>query len=337
MLELTYETFARKRRELKDRLEVLLRSEELQQYRELWHEHDAEPVFCTAAGVDGSSNCIRYKSLLLYAVNAVAVSYDGSMREQGCADVDFLIPYKYPSERVDLYRSTMELKVALSAADDVELLLLDGSLHSALTAPKQWWRFMEEDKVEEVMSYLPVLEENRGMELLAKRLGSRLDAEQVMLLEYLEYLVAIQKLIERGVHSLVAVAKTSTDSSFNRGIPDMAVLEEITSGPGYSIPRDRMIKMHYPIYDDFFRSLVFTRFYARLERGKDMLMIELPREVGDEEIRKLLSRLRHLSVEGYPYLLKRAHRRVVISNREIERIATSLGIGEKTGREVLAW
>lgn len=335
MLELTYETFARKRTNLRRRLEELLNSGELQEYRRLWHSHEAEPEPCSAAGVDGSCNSKRYKALLLYAVNAVAVSYDGSLGERGCADVDFLTPYKYISERLDLYRSTLELKVALETVDEVELLLLDGSLHSSLTAPKQWWRFMDREEVDEVLELLPELEDNEGAELLAKRLASGMNAEQVLLLEYLEYLVAIQKLIERGIEKLVAIAKTSTDSSFNRGIPDMAVLEEVTSGAGYSTPRDRMIKMHYPIYDHFFRSLVFTSFYARLEKGKGMLMIELPREVGEEEIRELLPRLRHLSVDGYPYLLRKAHRRVVISSREVERLAAALGIGEKTGREVL--
>ncbi|NOZ58584.1 MAG: DNA double-strand break repair nuclease NurA [Euryarchaeota archaeon] len=338
MLELTYETFARKRPSLRRRLEELLHSGELREYRELWHSYEARAEPCTAAGVDGSSNCKRYKALLLYAVNAVAVSYDGSLGEKGCADVDFLTPYKYLSERLDLYRSTLELKVALEVVEDVELLMLDGSLHSSLTAPKQWWRFMEREEVEEVLKLLPELEESEGTELLAKRLASGLSAEQVMLLEYLEYLVAIQKLVERGIEKIVAVAKTSTDSSFNRGIPDMAVLEEVTSGAGYSTPRDRMIKMHYPIYDHFFRSLVFTSFYARLERGKGMLMIELPREVDEEEIREeLLPKLSHFSVDGYPYLLRKAHRRVVISTREVERLAAALGIGEKTGREVLEW
>ena len=215
--------------------------------------------------------------------------------------------------------------------------MLDGSLHSSLTAPKQWWRFMDREEVEEVLELLPELEDSRGAELLAKRLGSGMNAEQVLLLEYLEYLVAIQKLIERGIEKLVAIAKTSTDSSFNRGIPDMAVLEEVTSGAGYSTPRDRMIRMHYPIYDHFFRSLVFTTFYARLEGGKGMLMVELPREVGEDDIRELLPKLRHLSVDGYPYLLRKAHRRAVISTREVERLAAALGIGEKTGREVLEW
>ncbi len=338
MLDVTYETFVRKRAELRDKMLRLLHREELSRYRELWHSYEPEAEQSAVAAVDGSSNYKRYKNLLLYAINAAVVSYDGSIRERGYADVDFLTPYKYLTERLDLYRATLELKAALEVVDEVELLLLDGSLHSNLTAPKQWWRFMEKEKVERVLRYLPALEESEGAGLVSKEIAEELeDAEEIMLLEYLEYLVAIQKLIERGVDKVVGVAKTSTAASLNRGIPDIAVFEEITSGAGFSTPRDRIINMHYPIYNDFFRSLVFTTFYARLERGKGMLMIELPREVGEEEIRGLLSRLVSISVDGYPYPLRKAHKRVVISARDMERFAASLGISEKTGREVLEW
>jgi NurA-like 5'-3' nuclease len=338
MLELTYETFARKRAKLREKMIKLLHSEELSRYRELWHSFEPEAGQSVIAAVDGSSNYKRYKSLLLYAINAAVVSYDGSLKEKGYADVDFLTPYKYLTERLDLYRATLELKAALSVIDEVELLLLDGSLHSSLTAPKQWWRFMEREKVEEVLNYLPLLEESEETELISKEIAEELEeAEKIMLLEYLEYLVAIQKLVERGVNKVVGVAKTSTDTSFNRGIPDIAVFEEITSSAGYSSPRDKFINMRYPIYDDFFRSLVFTTFYARLERGKGMLMIELPREAREEEIHELLAKLRGISVDGYPYLLRKAHKRVVITGKDMEKFAISLGISEKTGREVLAW
>ena len=338
MLELTYETFARKREELREKMLRLLHGGELGRYRKLWHSYEPEAEQCSVAAVDGSSNCRRYKSLLLYAVNAAVVSYNGSIAERGYADVDFLTPYRYPGERLDLYRATLELKAGLEVIDEVELLLLDGSLHSNLTAPKQWWRFMEGEKMEEVLRYLPELEEEGEVKLISKEVAEELrSAEQVMLLEYLEYLVAIQKLLERGIQKVVGVSKTSTDASLSRGIPDIAVFEEVTSDAGFSTPRDRIINMHYPIYDHLFRSLVFTTFYARLERGKDVLMVELPREIGEREIRELLSKLAGVSVDGYPYPLRKAHKLVVISARHMERFAASLGISARTGREVLEW
>ncbi|WP_456475303.1 DNA double-strand break repair nuclease NurA, partial [Candidatus Pyrohabitans sp.] len=244
--------------------------------------------------------------------------------------------YKYLTERLDIYRATLELKAALAAVEEVELFLLDGSLHSSLTAPKPWWRFMRK---EEVLSYIPLLEESDEPKLLSREIAEDFHAEayQVMLLEHLEYLVAIQKLIKRGKNKVVGVAKTSTDSSLNMCIPDIAVFEEITSSAGYSTPRYKSIEMHYPIYNHFFRKLVFTTFYARLERGKGMLMIELPREAKEGEIPELLAKLRGISVDGYPYPLRKAHKRVVITARDMERFAISLGISEKTGREALAW
>ncbi|WP_456475615.1 DNA double-strand break repair nuclease NurA, partial [Candidatus Pyrohabitans sp.] len=134
MLELTYETFARKRPQLRDKMTRLLHSGELKRYRELWHSLEPKEKRTVVAAVDGSSNYRRYKNLLLYAINAAVVRYDGSLKEKGYADVDFLTPYKYLTERLDIYRATLELKAALAAVEEVELFLLDGSLHSSLTA-----------------------------------------------------------------------------------------------------------------------------------------------------------------------------------------------------------
>ena len=66
-------------------------------------------------------------------------------------------------------------------------------------------------------------------------------------------------------------------------------------------------------------------------------MVELPREIGEREIRELLSKLAGVSVDGYPYPLRKAHKLVVISARHMERFAASLGISARTGREVLEW
>ena len=64
-------------------------------------------------------------------------------------------------------------------------------------------------------------------------------------------------------------------------------------------------------------------------------MLEVPREIDKSQLEELLERISYTSVDGYPYLLKKAHKDVVIRNSDMDRITGGLGIIEKTGREVL--
>ena len=66
-----------------------------------------------------------------------------------------------------------------------------------------------------------------------------------------------------------------------------------------------------------------------------IIKIELPYEADEDEIRKILSDLKRDSVEGYPYLLKKAHNEVVIKNKDIDGLSKIIGFYEKSGREML--
>jgi NurA-like 5'-3' nuclease len=143
--------------------------------------------------------------------------------------------------------------------------------------------------------------------------------------------------LERGHDKLVGISKTSTRAELNEGIPDIAIFEEITSDTGYSKPTSDLFPLwkKFPIYHEFFKSFVFTTCYARLENKKGVLMVEFPKEVTEKEVAEALRAIRSTSVMGYPYPLMKAHKEVVITNREMQKLALSLGITEKTGREVL--
>ena len=110
-------------------------------------------------------------------------------------------------------------------------------------------------------------------------------------------------------------------------------------GEGYSrpiyVPINERLKREFPILDDFFRDLTFTVFYARMKDRKNMLKFELPRRVDEKEIESIIASIKNINVEGYPYILRKAHRDVIIRNADIERMVSMFGLLDRTGREML--
>jgi NurA-like 5'-3' nuclease len=87
--------------------------------------------------------------------------------------------------------------------------------------------------------------------------------------------------------------------------------------------------------DDYFKSLEFTVFYLRLNDYKNVVKVELPYKASGKEVEKVISIIKKESIEGYPYLLKKAHSEVVIHNKNILELAEIVGLYEKSGREML--
>jgi NurA-like 5'-3' nuclease len=119
----------------------------------------------------------------------------------------------------------------------------------------------------------------------------------------------------------------------------MAVFEKASSKQGYSEPKyleiSKRIKRDFPILDEFFRGITFTVFYARLEDRKNILKFEVPRKITEKEVKRILTKIKKICTEGYPYLLKKAHKDVVIHDKDIKLIEKIFGLIEKTGREML--
>ena len=119
----------------------------------------------------------------------------------------------------------------------------------------------------------------------------------------------------------------------------MAILDKFTRKQGFSKPYYKYMstemKRDFPVENEFFRNLVFTVFFARLEDYKNIIKIELPYKAEEDEIRKILSDLKRDSVEGYPYLLRKAHKEVVIKNVDMDNLAKIIGFYDKSGREML--
>ena len=92
---------------------------------------------------------------------------------------------------------------------------------------------------------------------------------------------------------------------------------------------------NFPVYNEFFKGLTFTIFYARLDNFKNVIKVELPYEANESEIRRILSKIKCVCADGYPHLLKKAHHDVVVKKTDLERMHGLMGFIEKTGREML--
>ena len=162
----------------------------------------------------------------------------------------------------------------------------------------------------------------------------------ITFLESLENLIALKYLLENK-KKIVAISKTSSSNKlFHANIPDLAILDGMTRKQGFSEPYHMKVttktKHDFPIEDEFFRELWFTVFFARLDDNKNIIKIELPYYTKDlDEIREILKVLKSNSTEGYPFLLKKAHKDVVISNQDMNSLSKIIGFLDKSGREML--
>ena len=93
----------------------------------------------------------------------------------------------------------------------------------------------------------------------------------------------------------------------------------------------------FPFYNDFFKKITFTIFYVRLQDNKNVLKVELPYKASNKEVFEILRKINVLSVQGYPYLLNKAHNDVVITDRNIKELLKIAKIYETTNREVMSW
>ncbi len=345
MLDITFEAISRKKRDIQKRIDVLKDERKIEKYKSRWKETDFQKRAVVIGAEDGSINHKKYKSIILYAVNASALVLDKKIREAKFADVDILYPYRDVNDRLDAYRTIFELKAGLEVMDEVNLFLVDGSIYSDLISPRNPARNLALGEREEVEGFLPKIEEDETVKIVSKTLADRIKGKnrfkKILYLEYLEYLTTIKRFIEKGRGKIVGVSKTSTRSSFQEGMPDIAVFDEVSQMPGYGFADEKVkvLQKKFPVYGEFFNSFVpfFTYFYARLEKNKGVLMMDVPGDIKEDGIKSLLNKISSISIDGYPYLLRKAHKNVVIKNRDIDRFAASLGIKERTGRGALAW
>lgn len=183
---------------------------------------------------------------------------------------------------------------------------------------------------------------------------SEIDKLETNLINYysgLEELICIAYLLENYKEKIICVSKTSsTTRLYHKSIPDAAVLEyyskntfytDATSeehGPirlFYQNNMTQRIPVKFPILDNQLRRLNYTTTFTRFKYNRNVIKIELPYKVDNNKLEKILNELNTSNIEGYPYILEKAHNEVVIKQKDMDAIINRIEINEKTGRDML--
>ena len=345
-------------------------NEPLEEYKESkidieskWNEEEIIPKdsdIVLAAG-DGSYNKKKYLSFNFYAVAAQSLIYNPNETESKLktiesAELDIIPHQSFLEDRLRNMMSIFEIKTAIKTFHDfdIDYYMDDGSILGDLIRPIPVEKTISPEKKENIISQVKekLESEIQSDELNLSSFNFKEEFKDlfedenideyalITFLESLENLIALKYLLENK-KKIIAISKTSSSNElFFANIPDMAILDGLTKKQGFSEPYYRKVtyktKHDFPIENEFFRELWFTIFFARLDDNKNIIKIELPYYTEDkEEIKEILSVLKSNSTEGYPFLLKKAHKDVVISNQDMNSLSKIIGFLDKSGREML--
>ncbi|MFQ5969767.1 MAG: DNA double-strand break repair nuclease NurA [Nitrososphaerales archaeon] len=136
--------------------------------------------------------------------------------------------------------------------------------------------------------------------------------------------------LTREHNNIVFISKTSDSreifEEMGSRVGDIYYFNHIDKKAGYSRPHALTRN----------RKQLVTVVFARLNDYTPLIKLELPGRVPDDKVREVLDKLAYGSVSGYPYVLKLAHNKALVSHNEIERLASIYGLKNEIGaREVL--
>ena len=249
----------------------------LQKAKENWVEFTPTKQDVVTAGIDSSFNNTRFQGIELWATTAVSIKSNGEvlgdLHDSGLgSDID-----------LSKIASKMEVDACERTVDLVDLVLMDGSLHS---------QFMTRQ--------------------------SSLDA------------MVVKTMKKRD--NVIFIAKTSnTKKQFeNLGslAGDIFYYNHITNGPGFS---KIFVEKKYGT------DKVISSTFVRLSDSTPIIKLEfLGGHRDNDEIKSTMNKLHKSSIGGYPYALKLAHNNCKISDKELAKMVSLLGLSNEIGsREVL--
>lgn len=249
----------------------------LQKARENWIEYMPVKQDVVTAGIDSSFNNTKFQGIELWATTAVSIKSNGEilvdLHDSGL-DSD-----------IDLTRiaSKMEIEACERTVDCVDLVLMDGSLHS---------QFMTRQ--------------------------SSLDA------------IVVKTMRKRD--NVIFIAKTSNTKkqfeNFGSLAGDIFYYNHVTTGPGFS---KIFVERRYG------KDKTISSTFVRLSESTPIIKLEFLGEQHDEsEIKTTMNKIYKNSIGGYPYALKLAHNNCKISDKELAKMISLLGLSNEIGsREVL--
>jgi len=313
---------------IRSRVDESLLASHIERIRRVWRSYAprANPYMERAriAGIDSGYNYIEYRGYALYVVDVTWVVIDPDEGESwdGDADADILSSSGIETE-LAAYSIAMEVEALRRVLDQVDLVLVDGSLVA------KFWTLMKARE--------------QGLEIEALK--------GVSMKRVLDELCLTLSLYPSKVLFIAKNSNAKDVLGLVKG--DVYYFERYTSGPGYSRP--------IPLTESCQRGMdglarAFRRYchnvsgmsldifvsYARFEPHTRVYRLEyVVEDEGDAEdrLRMLLNMASQAVVGGYPYPLYRADQLARVSDSDIERLAIVLGIAsDPTARSGLwAW
>ncbi len=249
----------------------------LQKAKENWVEFTPTKQDVNTAGIDSSFNNTRFQGIELWATTAVSIKSDGEvlvdLHDSGLgSDID-----------LSKIASKMEIEACERTVDLVDLVLMDGSLHS---------QFMTRQSSLEAM--------------VVKTMKKR--------------------------DNVIFIAKTSNTKKQFEELGSLAgdifYYNHITKGSGFS---KIFVEKKYGT------DKVISSTFVRLSDSTPIIKLEfLGGHRDNDEIKSTMNKLYKNSIGGYPYALKLAHNNCKISDKELAKMVSLLGLGNEIGsREVL--
>lgn len=248
-----------------------------QKARENWMEFTPVKEEVVTAGIDSSFNNTKFQGIEIWATTAVSIKADGEilvdLHDSGLgSDID-----------LSRIASRMEIEACEKTVDMVDLVLMDGSLHS---------QFMTRQSTLD--------------ELVVKTMKKR--------------------------NNVIFIAKTSnTKKQFEKLgslAGDIFYYNHVTNEPGFS---KIFVERKYG------GNKVISSTFIRLSNSTPIIKLEfLGEQIDEQEIKSVMNRLYRTSIGGYPYALKLAHNNCKISDKELGKMVSLLGLSNEIGsREVL--
>lgn len=326
-----------------------------------WFDRDigeSSDDFIIAAG-DGSFNKKKFLTTNFCAVGAESIIYDGKFKKIDDSDIFDIGHVSFLDELLGNYMAIYELKCALRSIKeyDVDYYMFDGSILGDLQnafprsakLPDKIRNNLDDTLLNEFERRLsknpyglvfPEIRDTFNLMELPKTENSNKMEEYNLHLAAIEKIILLREILQYR-KKIICISKSSSDNSlFHWNIPDIAFLDKNTQKQGMSIIDDNQ-KVHpnaaFQYYNDFFKGITFTIFYVRLQDNKNVLKVELPYKASKKEVFEILRKINVLAVQGYPYLLNKAHNDVVITDRNIKELLKIAKIYETTNREVMSW
>jgi len=322
-----------------------------------------EPISCDACGVDGSRGVEKRSGAVVYAVSSVGIG-NGILEMH---EISIIEPFKHIEKRIDMHMETNEARIGVLA--DEELVILDGTLSNLLLIKPNIAELLSREEefkakyLDLMLEFVELLDEwlvdldadvkNRKaqrptllsrtevFDRLVKRYNVSKDdiADLRIYLEYVEFLHAYDRLLERDV---VSVAKTvyksrlSMNSKFkdllkDYRITDQAVVDFLVMktlgferAGWYCFEYDDDSLRHPPLAEELnFKNVVNLKVYpcyVRLKDYENVYLLESNRKIDD----KLMSRVLSLEADGYILPLIHAHAYAKIKKKELKSMIISL-------------